>query len=119
MTVEEVQYELKSNLLYRSLWYSLINIIGTHQCQGHSTLQNFQNLSSVKNSVYYLFIAILLTSFQSISERNDKIDVKHLDIAYGIEITAIYRIRLVTCRSDLLRSIRYRIFVVGHWLSNL
>ena len=48
-----------------------------------------QNLSSVKKSVYYLIIAILLTSFQSINVRNDKIDVKHLEI--GIEITVVLR----------------------------
>ena len=42
-----------------------------------------------QKSVYYMIIAILLTNLQSINVRNDKIDVKHLEIA--IEITAVLR----------------------------
>ena len=47
-----------------------------------------------QKDVYYLFITILLTSFQSINVRNDKIDVKHLEI--WIEITMVSSLLLNT-----------------------
>ena len=40
-----------------------------------------------QKGVYYMFITILLTSFQSINVRNGKTDVKNLEI--GIEITMV------------------------------